>query len=368
MAQKEPNTDQRGPLPVWRLVSSRFNTQYQCIRFMEEELHLRLRLTISLSGDFFIRASDWSHAATLEELAASQTHDIVLVKKEATNKGVLLRYPLQLPLEPVLAHHSVAAAERCVYNAGDGRSLPTRSVQLTLRGPVPASLDLGCWGRFACRPFVPESSSRQENRQSVPPTTTTPTKKRKGRRQRRMRYQKTSPPTSPQATVVETPQTPTSEERSPVASHRKPAMDIEVKAGTTPSEKAMTHTALTREQTSQTGRAYTFSEAELRDLLIRYEHLVYQEAAARQQRIPHEPALPTVRRVLREGKEVPLRLEMEKPLQDSPQFYDHMGEQDWVAFDEDEEGHEDIYDLLLNAERDLTDEELERLYNQASDF
>ncbi|KAG0716552.1 hypothetical protein GWK47_009421 [Chionoecetes opilio] len=47
-------------------------------------------------------------------------------------------------------------AVRCSYNAGLKRHLPTRQVQLTLRGHVPAALDLGCFGTFAVRRFIQE--------------------------------------------------------------------------------------------------------------------------------------------------------------------------------------------------------------------
>ena len=145
-----------GPVPEWRLVSSDFDNRYAAVTWMEEELKLRLRVTVTRTGDYVIRGADWDHATTLEELAAGRAHGIRLERMEATTRGVLVGYPVQLPLEPVLQHPAVAAAERCCYAAGLGRRLPTRSVLLTLRGPVPASLDLGCWGRFSCRRYVPE--------------------------------------------------------------------------------------------------------------------------------------------------------------------------------------------------------------------
>ena len=133
----------------------------------------------------------------------------------------------------------------------------------------------------------------------------------------------------------------------------------------TSSQGTRARTTSTREQASQTARDYVFTAAELRDLLIRYEHLVYQEAEARHQRVPHEPALPTVRRALRDRKAIPMDLVTAKPLAHLPQFYDHEREKEWVTYNDsdNEEGmdEEDLEDLLLNADRDLTDEELARL-------
>ncbi len=77
-----------GPIPEWRLISSDFGNHYAAIRWMEDELKLRLRVTVSRAGDFLIRAWDWDHATTLDELAAGQARGIVLQKKEATTRGV----------------------------------------------------------------------------------------------------------------------------------------------------------------------------------------------------------------------------------------------------------------------------------------
>ena len=83
------------------------------------------------------------------------------------------------------------------------------------------------------------------------------------------------------------------------------------------------------------------------------------------QRVPHEPALPAVRRALQERRDVPRELVTERPLEHPPAYYDHARERDWVAYNDsdNEEGmdEEDLEDLLLNADRDLTDEELGRL-------
>lgn len=70
-------------------------------------------------------------------------------------------------------------------------------------------------------------------------------------------------------------------------------------------EEATTSKATSIRQTPQTERVYSFSEAELVDLLIGFERLVDQEHKARFERIPHETVLPLVRRTLRVGKPLP---------------------------------------------------------------
>lgn len=69
-------------------------------------------------------------------------------------KGILMGYPTHLPIDPVVAHPCVDAAGRWHYNARHGRRLSTRSVLMTLRGRILASLDLGC------HRFVPEPVRR----------------------------------------------------------------------------------------------------------------------------------------------------------------------------------------------------------------
>ena len=144
------------PLPQWRVVSHQLADAYQAVRFLEDELKIALRVTVSRTGDLLLRGADWGASTSLEEVAAGQPRGFVLKRLEPYRKGVLEGFHTSLPLDPVKEHPLVAAAERCTHNAGHGRRLPTRQVLVTLRGPVPPSLDLGCWGVFDCRPFVAE--------------------------------------------------------------------------------------------------------------------------------------------------------------------------------------------------------------------
>lgn len=464
-----------GPLPEWRLVSSDFSTHYQAIRWMEDERKLRLRVTVSRAGDFLIRAWDWDHATTLDEIAAGRTRGITLEKKEAAVKGVLLGYPTHLPLDPVLAHPCVAAAVRCHYNAGHGRRLPTRSVQLTLRGRVPASLDLGCWGRFTCRRYVPEpvrcfkcqafghrqrqctrteelcgvcsrdhatrdcvrrlregvarpvavcpncssghhawnrrcparlcripgaklrrttsSADPAAARPMQPPTEERTTPHGEGRKRRRRRRRRKPGPTEqsvptpksparemevdpPRLTRTETAAV-TAEVTPPAVSPEVPAskkkkrtrdQTPETRDAPTTTEEPAPREAPSSCQATQTPRIYTFSEGELVDLLIRYEHLTEQEEEARFERIPHETALPLMRRTLREGKPLPESIRTARPLSNLPCHFDHKQEVEWATYEEDDVSEEEVdvggvdEDLFLNADRDLTDEELASYY------
>lgn len=47
-----------------------------------------------------------------------------------------------------------------------------------------------------------------------------------------------------------------------------------------------------------------------------------------------------------------------------PHFFDHKGEPDWVSYDDQEDSmDENVEDLLLNVERDLTDDELAQIFS-----
>ena len=149
-------TASRAPLPQWRIESHREASAFRVVLWLQEELKVRLRVDVSRSGDFLLRGLDWASGSTLEEVASEQPRGIILKRLDFYRKGVIEGYPTALPLDPVTAHPSVAAAERCTHNAGHGRRLPTRQVLVTLRGPIPASLDLGCRGHFVFRMFVSE--------------------------------------------------------------------------------------------------------------------------------------------------------------------------------------------------------------------
>ena len=159
--RRRPRHDAADPatptaFPKWRLEKHSEASAYAAIRWLEDEQKVQLRVDVTRTGDFVLRGADWAASTTLQEVASGQPRGIVLKPVEPTRKAVLEGFPAALPLDPVQEHPIVAAAERCTHNAGHGRRLPTRQVLVTLRGRVPAYLDLGCWGKFSLRPFVPE--------------------------------------------------------------------------------------------------------------------------------------------------------------------------------------------------------------------
>ncbi|KAG7177929.1 putative RNA-directed DNA polymerase from mobile element jockey-like 94 [Homarus americanus] len=60
--------------------------------------------------------------------------------EEKTTRMVLLRYPLELPVEVIIKHPKVTKAERCVTSQDKAQ---TRQVLVDIKGTVPEEVDLG---------------------------------------------------------------------------------------------------------------------------------------------------------------------------------------------------------------------------------
>ncbi|KAG7166423.1 Nucleic-acid-binding protein from mobile element jockey-like 9 [Homarus americanus] len=78
---------------------------------------------------------------------------IPLDPEEKTTRMILRRYPLELPVEVIIKHPKVTKAERCVTSQDKAQ---TRQVLVDIKGTVPEEVDLGNWGTYKLRPFVPE--------------------------------------------------------------------------------------------------------------------------------------------------------------------------------------------------------------------
>ncbi|XP_045131596.1 uncharacterized protein LOC123516405 [Portunus trituberculatus] len=68
-----------------------------------------------------------------------------------TTKGVLMGFPLGLPVSIISQQPKVVTATRCTY-----RDQETRQVIIECDGPLPGHLDLQIWGTFYIRPYTPE--------------------------------------------------------------------------------------------------------------------------------------------------------------------------------------------------------------------
>ena len=71
---------------------------------------------------------------------------------QGTNKGILMKYPVLMPLKPILDHPQILKAKRCRIYSGE----ETRQIEITVQGHLPEFLQLGSWGTFYTRPYSRE--------------------------------------------------------------------------------------------------------------------------------------------------------------------------------------------------------------------
>ncbi len=132
-----------------------FRSPVDVAEALEEELHLQGKLPMRFlhSGQVLLSPPTQDlHdiIVNLRELKGRPIH--LQTAQNNTTKGVLLRYPLLMPLSPILKNSLVLAAER--FTTRDGEE--TRQVMITVRGTLPGSLDLGNWGTYYTRPYSKE--------------------------------------------------------------------------------------------------------------------------------------------------------------------------------------------------------------------
>ncbi|KAG7172481.1 RNA-directed DNA polymerase from mobile element jockey-like 9, partial [Homarus americanus] len=110
----------------------------------------------NLVGDLIFSPQDHNTAKILSEVTNLNGKTIKILPldpEEKTTRMVLLRYPLELPVEVVIKHPKVTKAERCVTSRDKAQ---TRQVLMDIKGTVPEEVDLGNWGTYKLRPSVPE--------------------------------------------------------------------------------------------------------------------------------------------------------------------------------------------------------------------
>ncbi|KAG7169759.1 RNA-directed DNA polymerase from mobile element jockey-like 1 [Homarus americanus] len=118
--------------------------------------NIKFSVKPNLVGDLILSPQDHNTAKILSEVSNLNGKAIKIIPldpEEKTTRMVLLRYPLELPVEVVTKHSKVTKAERCVTSRDKAQ---TRQVLVDIKGTVPEEVDLGNWGTYKLRPFVPE--------------------------------------------------------------------------------------------------------------------------------------------------------------------------------------------------------------------
>lgn len=101
------------------------------------------------TGQVLLTPSDLEAAEYLLQLKEVDGNEIQLKTKGLNvSNGVLLKYPILMPLSPI-ERHLVLEAKKCKLHIGE----PTRQVEVTVKGPLPGFLELEDWGTFYTRPY-----------------------------------------------------------------------------------------------------------------------------------------------------------------------------------------------------------------------
>ena len=140
----------------YRMVAHEEETVYGAVqRLHVAEPDLRVRLTVE-GDEVYLTPADEVSAFRLSRLSREGGDGLTLEEVERRTRCVVMRYPLSYSLIPLQEHPRVTSARRCVKRVGHGRIEQTRQVEVTLRGGPLDSLDLGLWGVFSVRSYVPE--------------------------------------------------------------------------------------------------------------------------------------------------------------------------------------------------------------------
>ncbi len=105
-------------LPKFKIMQTdHFPTAYGVVTAMEKEQpELKLSITVNLKGEIIITPQDQQTASYLEKVRVLQGKPVCLEKldpSERRTRVVLLGYPIDFPLDPVLEHKQILNAERC---------------------------------------------------------------------------------------------------------------------------------------------------------------------------------------------------------------------------------------------------------------
>lgn len=146
------------PFPAFRVMPQEgFQTSYDAVAYLEDIVQgLKVRNLIGKDGSSVLVPLDESTFNTLNSMASDTSAQVTITKIEPqtqVKKGIVMGYPLRMPLSILLNHPQVEEATRCQSTRGQ---MDTRQVLVTLRGDLPPSLTLGNWGTFYLRPYVPE--------------------------------------------------------------------------------------------------------------------------------------------------------------------------------------------------------------------
>ena len=133
-----------------------FPTPYSAVRALEISYpDLRVKAVLNHRGQFQLYPKDEGSQKLLSTLKEIQGKELAIMPFRATKKpvkAVVMKFPLELDPELLLRKDFITSTQRCLSK----EKTPTRQVIITCIGKPPSSLDLGIWGEFNIRPYVPD--------------------------------------------------------------------------------------------------------------------------------------------------------------------------------------------------------------------
>ena len=136
--------------------SEHFPTAFHVVKKVEETFSILFNAKPRANGQFLIQPTDDRSLRILSvtrEIDGKRLH-IKIVQKEALSlqKAVICGFPQELGLCLLSRLEEVCTPVRMKSRAG----AETKQVSVFFKGEIPKYIDLGSWGRFSVRPFVPE--------------------------------------------------------------------------------------------------------------------------------------------------------------------------------------------------------------------
>ncbi|KAK4320139.1 hypothetical protein Pmani_008975 [Petrolisthes manimaculis] len=123
-------------------LTQHFPTAYDVVEALETE-HPTLIFHIKMIsfGNILLTPPDTDTLHLLKNITELRGKPIsITAPKPPLTQAILLRYPIMMPLQPILKHPMVSEAKRCTMPTSGNQ---TRQVQITIRGPLPPYLKLG---------------------------------------------------------------------------------------------------------------------------------------------------------------------------------------------------------------------------------
>ena len=136
-------------LPVQHL------TAYEIVESLQEDSNLRFSARPGRDC-FLIHPKDQDTLTALSQVTSVKGKPVqlkLLDPGKKVFKGVVMGYPLGLPLDLLKKVTNISSATRCTFSA---TRRETKQVLIEHEGPLPGKLDLGIWGVFYVRPYSPE--------------------------------------------------------------------------------------------------------------------------------------------------------------------------------------------------------------------